>query len=96
MKLTTIQVAKIAARQIFKFIKQRILRLFEKKNPSSTKKPMIETCSKVSFCFLIALQGNQANCGSRTKVQQGQTIRRFCYKLFLILLVYASFDHKCD
>ena len=64
---------------------------------------MIETCSKVSsltgaaicFRFLIALQGSQANCGSRTKVQQGQTIRRFCYKPFLKLLVYASFDHKC-
>ena len=33
MKLTTIQVAKIAARQkIFEFIKQRIERLFEKKS----------------------------------------------------------------
>ena len=32
MKLTTIQVAKIASRQkIFEFIKQRIERLFEKK-----------------------------------------------------------------
>ena len=45
---------------------------------------MIETCSKVNsptgtncFRFLIALQGGQVNCGSRTKVQQGQTIRRF-------------------
>ena len=38
MKLTTIQVAKIAARQkIFEFIKQRIESLFEKKDPSSTR-----------------------------------------------------------
>ena len=45
---------------------------------------MIKTCSKVDsltgancFRLLIALQGGQANCGSRTKVQQGQTIRRY-------------------
>ena len=45
---------------------------------------MIETCSKVNsltgancFRFLIALQGEEANCGRRTKVQQGQTIRRY-------------------
>ena len=45
---------------------------------------MIETCSKVNsltgancFRLLIALQGGQANCGSRTKVQQCKTICRF-------------------
>ena len=37
MKLTTIQIAKIAARQKIFDCNQRIKRLFEKKNPSSTR-----------------------------------------------------------